>query len=186
MAMTVTTAKWTLDDYHRMIEVGLLESRHVELLNGEVIEMPPEGPEHAQQSTDTADYLKQLLENRAVVRDAKPITLPDSASEPEPDLAIVEPLRSLYRTRHPYPENVFWLIEYAKTTLAKDLTIKRFAYATAQIREYWVVDLKHRQLKVFREPVNGDYVREETLTTGEIRSLAFPDVVVSVQRLLEG
>jgi Uma2 family endonuclease len=59
--MTVTTAKWTLDDYHRMIEVGLLESRHVELLNGEIIEMPPEGPEHAQQSTDTADYLKQLL-----------------------------------------------------------------------------------------------------------------------------
>ena len=42
--MTVTTAKWTLFDYHRMIEVGLLESRHVELLNGEIIEMPPEGP----------------------------------------------------------------------------------------------------------------------------------------------
>jgi Uma2 family endonuclease len=41
--MTVTTAKWTLDDYHRLIEVGLLESRHVELLNGEIIEMPPEG-----------------------------------------------------------------------------------------------------------------------------------------------
>jgi Uma2 family endonuclease len=184
--MTVTTAKWTLFDYHRMIDVGILEGRHVELLNGEVIEMPPEGPEHAQQSTDTADYLKQQLGNRAVVRDAKPITLPDSDSEPEPDLAIVEPLRSLYRTRHPYPENVFWLIEYAKTTLAKDLNTKRLAYAAAQIREYWVVDLKHRQINVFREPVNGDYVLSETLTTGDIRPLAFPDVVVSVKRLLEG
>ena len=39
--MTVTTAKWTLDDYHRMIEVGLLYGRQVELLNGEVVEMPP-------------------------------------------------------------------------------------------------------------------------------------------------
>jgi Uma2 family endonuclease len=184
--MTVTTAKWTLDDYHRMIEVGILESRHVELLNGEIIEMPPEGPEHAQQSTDTADYLKQLLGNRAVVRDAKPITLPESASEPEPDLAIVEPLRPLYRTRHPYPENIFWLIEYANTTLSKDLNIKRKTYAAASIREYWVVDLKHRQLKVFRNPLNGDYASEETLTTGEIRPLAFQDVVVSVQRLLEG
>ncbi len=184
--MTVTTAKWTLFDYHRMIDVGILEGRHVELLNGEIIEMPPEGPEHAQQSTDTADYLKQLLGNRAVVRDAKPITLPESASEPEPDLAIVEPLRPLYRTRHPYPENIFWLIEYANTTLSKDLNIKRKTYAAASIREYWVVDLKHRQLKVFRNPLNGDYASEETLTTGEIRPLAFQDVVVSVQRLLEG
>ena len=69
--MTVTTAKWTLDDYHRMMEVGLLEGRHVELLNGEIIEMPPEGPEHAQLSTDGADYLRCLLGNRVLVRDAK-------------------------------------------------------------------------------------------------------------------
>ncbi len=45
--MTLTTAKWTLDEYHRMVEVGLLCERHVELLNGEIVEMPPEGPEHA-------------------------------------------------------------------------------------------------------------------------------------------
>jgi Uma2 family endonuclease len=184
--MTVTTAKWTLDDYHRMIEVGLLEGRRVELLNGEIIEMPPEGPEHAQQSTDTADYLRELLSHRAVVRDAKPITLPESGSEPEPDLAIVEPLRALYRTRHPYPENIFWLIEYANTSLSKDLDAKRKAYATALIQEYWVVDLKRRRLNVFREPINGNYSSELTLTTGEIRPVAFPDIVVSVQRSLEG
>lgn len=183
--MTVTTAKWTLEDYHRMIEVGLLESRHVELLNGEIIEMPPEGPEHAQQSTDTADYLRELVLHRAIVRDAKPITLPDSASEPEPDLAIVEPLRALYRTRHPYPENIFWLIEYANTTLSKDLNIKRKAYAAALVQEYWVVDLKHRRLNVFREAVDGNYASESTFTTGEVSPLAFPNIRVSVQRLLE-
>lgn len=125
--------------------------------------MPPEGSEHTQQSTDTADYLKQLLGNRAVVRDAKPITLPENASEPEPNIAIVQPLRPLYRTRNPYPENIFWLIEYANTTLRKDLNIKRQTYAAASIREYWVVDLKHRQLKVFRNPLNGDYASEETI-----------------------
>ena len=157
-----------------------------ELHDGEIIEMPPEGPEHAQQSTDTADYLRELLSHRAVVRDAKPITLPETGSEPEPDLAIVEPLRALYRTHHPYPENIFWLIEYANTSLNKDLDVKRKAYAAALIREYWVVDMKRRQLKVFREPINENYSCELTLTTGEIRPLAFPDVVVSVQRLLEG
>ena len=127
--MTVTTAKWTLDDYHRMVEVGILSKRHVELLNGEVVEMPPEGPEHAQSSTDAADYLRSLLGEVALVRDAKPITILDSASEPEPDLAIVQPLRELYRTRHPYPQNIFWLVEFSNTSLSKDLDAKRKAYA---------------------------------------------------------
>ncbi|MBD3886255.1 Uma2 family endonuclease [Phormidium tenue FACHB-886] len=184
--MSVANAKWTLDDYHRMLEVGLLNDRRVELLNGEIIEMSPEGPEHAQGSTDTADYLRALLGERAVVRDAKPITLPSSNSEPEPDLAIVQPLRSLYRTRHPYPENIFWLIEFSNTSLTKDIEVKRKAYAAANINEYWVMDLKNQQLKVFRDPVNEDYQSEAVFTTGEIRPSAFPDTPVSVQRLLEG
>jgi len=54
-----------------MIAVGLPASRQVELLNGEIVEMPPEGPDHAQQSTDTGDYLRELLGSRAVVPDAK-------------------------------------------------------------------------------------------------------------------
>jgi Uma2 family endonuclease len=99
--------------------------------------MPPEGPEHAQLSTDAADYLRyassvklrlSLLEEKALVRDAKPITIPETSSEPEPDLAIVQPLRALYRTRHPYPENIFWVIEYANTSLSKDLDAKRKIY----------------------------------------------------------
>ena len=186
IVMTVTTAKWTLDDYHRMIEVGLLESRHVELLNGEIIEMPPEGEPHAYYRTEAKDYLKELLGIRVKIREAAPITIPDSASEPEPDIAIVQPLGREYLQHHPYPENVFWLIEFSNTSLAKDLDIKRKAYATASIPEYWVMNLKTRQLKVFRDPVNENYASESTLTAGEIRPLAFQDVVVSVQRLLEG
>lgn len=183
--MTITTAKWTLQDYHRMIEVGLLENRQVELLNGEIVEMSPESPEHAQQNTNAADYLKGLLGDRAVVRDAKPVTLPASGSEPEPDLAIVEPNRSLYRTRHPYPENIFWLIEFSNTSLSKDLGVKRKTYAAAGIREYWVVDLTSQQLGVFRDPVDGDYRAETILSSGTVSPLAFSDLAISVQRLLE-
>jgi len=184
--MTVTIAKWSLDDYHRMIEFGLLAGRQVELLNGEIINMAPERPEHAQINTDSAEYLRELLGSKALVRDAKPITIPESNSEPEPDLAIVEPLRTIYRSRHPYPENIFWLIEYSKTTLSKDLEIKRKTYAAASIPEYWVVDLKNQQLKMFREPLNGDYSLELTFTLGEISPLAFPEILISIQRLLQG
>lgn len=184
--MSVAIAKWTLDEYHRMIDAGILDDRQVELLNGEIIEMSPEGPEHAQGSTDTVDYLRSLLGDRAVVRDGKPITLPSSQSEPEPDVAIVQPQRSLYRTQHPHPENIFWLIEFSNTSLSKDTEVKRKAYAVAEIQEYWVVDLRNQQLKVFRNPVDGDYRSAVVLTTGEICPLAFPDVPVSVQQILEG
>jgi len=63
--MTVTLAKWTLDEYHQIIEAGVLLDRPVEFLNGEVIEMSPEGPEHAYRSTTTADLLRRKLGDRA-------------------------------------------------------------------------------------------------------------------------
>ena len=118
--MVVTTAKWTTEDYHRMIEAGILENRSVELLSGEIVDRVPEGPEHAQSSSDTADYLKMLLGSRAKVRDGHPITLLNH-SEPEPDIVIVRPLGKAYRLRHPFAEDVFWLIEYSNTSLVKDL-----------------------------------------------------------------
>jgi Uma2 family endonuclease len=183
--MVLTTAKWTIDDYHRMIDAGILANRSVELLNGEIVDMVPEGPEHAQTSSDTADYLKTLLGIRAKVRDGHPITLPNH-SEPEPDIAVVRPLGQVYRHRHPYTEDVFWLIEYSNTSLAKDLDAKRQIYSAAGIPEYWLVDLQHRCLRVFRNPTEANYLTEVTLTTGIIQPLAFPDVTVSVQQLLDG
>ncbi|WP_342342685.1 Uma2 family endonuclease [Anabaena sp. PCC 7938] len=77
-------------------------------------------------------------------------------------------------------------MEYSKTTLNKDLDVKRKTYAAASIPEYWVVDLKNQQVKVFREPIKADYSQELTLTLGEISPLAFPEIKVSIQRLLKG
>jgi Uma2 family endonuclease len=185
IAMTVTTAKWTLDDYHRMIQVGLLDGRHVELLNGEIVEMPPEGPEHAYLGDEVGKYLNRLIGDRARVREGRPVTLPNRC-EPEPDLAIVKLLGSVYRQRHPYAEDIFWVLEFSNTSLAQDVEVKRKIYASAEIRDYWVVNLKERHLKVFREPKDGDYASDSILTAGEIRPLAFPDIAVSVRRLLAG
>lgn len=63
--MTLTTAKWTVEDYHRMIAAGILEGRHVELLNGEIVEMAPEGEPHAYSSDEAGEYLIYLLGDRA-------------------------------------------------------------------------------------------------------------------------
>lgn len=184
--MTITTAKWSLDEYHQMIAASILAKRRVELLNGEIVEMAPEGPEHAQISTDAADYLRGLLGARVLIREAKPITLPNSDSEPEPDIAVVHPRRALYRTRHPYPEDIFWLIEYANTSWVKDSEVKRPTYAQAGILEYWIVNLKRRTMTVLWLPEQGDYQQAITLTQGTLTPQAFPEVVVSVQQLIEG
>lgn len=181
--MTVAVAKWTLEEYHRMIEAGLLDDRQVELIKGEIVEMAPEGKPHAYFSSESGDYLGRLLGKRAMVRQAKPITLPNQ-SEPEPDVAIVQRLGSEYLSHHPYPENIFWLIEYSNASLKKDLNIKTQVYAEVEIAEYWVVDLKARSLLVFREPQSGQYTSCTTYTEGQITPLAFPDVSISVNSII--
>ncbi|MHC5826845.1 MAG: Uma2 family endonuclease, partial [Nostoc sp.] len=165
--MTVTTYKWTIERYHRAIEAGIFDDQPIELLRGDLIVMPPEGEPHAYYNTEAADYLRTLLGERAKIRDAKPITLPNN-SEPVPDVAIVKPLGGVYLEHHPYPEDIFWIIEISKSTLSKDLGDKKDIYAEAGIAEYWVVNLKNSQLQVFRDLKDGQYTTELTLTTGTI------------------
>lgn len=181
--MPITTAKWTIDDYHRMIAAGILDDRRVELLKGEIVEMPPEGEPHAYFSSEAGEYLIRLLGDRATIRIAKPITLPNN-SEPEPDIAIVQRLGREYLEHHPYPENIFWLIEYSNTSLDKDLEIKSKIYAEVKIAEYWVVNLNKRQSSVFREPEDGEYASKSTLAVGTVYPLAFPDLAVSVSAIV--
>ena len=114
--------KWTLQDYHSMIEAGILGDRNVQLIEGEIIEMAPEKPLHRFTNHNTANYLRQLLGQKAEVFEAHPITL--SNSEPEPDVAIVIP-NTKYLTRHPSAQDIYWLIEIADTTLGYDLKITR-------------------------------------------------------------
>jgi Uma2 family endonuclease len=180
--MTLTTAKWTIEEYHRLVETGLLDDKRVELLEGIIVDMAPEGMPHAVYCSESIKYLRTLLGDRAEVREAHPITLPNN-SEPEPDIAIVRaPIRQ-YLTHHPYPADIFWLIEYADTTLHKDINEKKRVYAEAVIQEYWVVNLQVPELIIFRDLENNTYRSETILTTGNISSLSFPDVQIDVSKL---
>lgn len=178
-----TTTKWTIQDYHRMIKAGILDDRHVELLHGDIVDMSPEGTPHAHRSNKAAKYLVRLLGDRADIREGKPITLANQ-SEPQPDIAVVQELGDEYLEHHPYAENIFWLIEFSDSTLAMDLQVKTRIYASANVQEYWVVNLRDMKLVVFRNPGEQGYGFQTELTTGEIQSLAFPDVTVSVERIL--
>lgn len=181
--MSLTTYKWTTEKYHQAIEKGLFTDEPVELLRGEIIVMAPEREEHAYTNTEVADYLRNLFKDQAKVRDAKPITLPNN-SEPQPDIAIVQPLGNEYRSHHPYPENIFLIIEISQATLSKDLGPKKEMYAQAGIQEYWVVDIPQSQLHIFQNPNQGEYQTQKTLTAGTHSPLAFPDINVDINRLI--
>ncbi len=178
----ITIAKWSVEDYHKIVETGILSDRLVELLEGTIIEMSPEGALHRKKCDAVADYLREKLKGYAKVYEAHPITL--STSEPEPDIAIVRLPVSLYDNHHPYPEDIYWLIEISDKTLSKDLNQKRLIYAVAGIREYWVIDVEKRELKVFRSLSNGDYQQEETYTTETVSSIAFPKIKLLVSKLI--
>jgi len=181
--MTITTYEWTIERYHQAITAGLFDNESVELLRGDIIIMPPEGEAHAYYNSEVGDYLRAILGARAKIREAHPITLPNN-SEPIPDLAIVKPLGAVYLEHHPYPEDIFWLIEFSLATLSKDLNEKKATYSEAGIAEYWVVNLAGREVSVFRDLANGHYISEGTLTTGVVSPQAFPDVQIQVNRLM--
>ena len=176
-----TLTKWSLSDYHKMIEAGILSDRRVEFILGDIVEMSPEGPIHRHINHSTVKYLRKLLKDQAEVIEAHPITLSDS--EPEPDIAIVRFPDDLYLNHHPYPEDIYWLIEISDTTLAKDLGIKKKAYAQAAIREYWVIDLSSTTLKVFLNPTEEDYQTEYEYQDGIVSPQAFPKIEIMVKRL---
>lgn len=177
-----TLTKWTVEDYHQMIQAGILSDRNVELINGEIINMSPEGPIHHFLNVTIADYLRSLLESKAIISEAHPITLRDS--EPEPDITIIRSPIAQYKNHHPYPEDIFWVIEISDSTLSKDLGVKKKSYASEGIREYWVIDVNNKMLKVFQNPLNNDYQICQEYKNGIVSPLAFPSLGIAVEKLI--
>lgn len=174
--------KWTVNDYHQLIATGLLAGKPVELLEGELIEMSPEGVPYSYTNRTVADYLRSLLSGLATVSEAHPITLDNS--EPEPDIAIIRLPEEIYKQHHPYPENIYWLIEVSNRTLEKDLQEKTVTYARNGITEYWVIDLQYKKLWIFTQPASKGYGQTQEFTTGMIYPQSFPHIAIAANNLL--
>jgi Uma2 family endonuclease len=79
------------------------------------------------------------------------------------NIAVVHSLDQVYKTEHhPYPENIFWVIEYADSSLEKDRQVKGKTYAAAGICEYWAINLRTIALIIYRDPVNENYQSQAT------------------------
>lgn len=177
--MSVTKAKWTVSEYQRLVHSGSLDDKPVELLQGDIVHMTPEGPLHSNRIRESVRVLRQQISDVYEVSETHPITL--EQSEPEPDIAVVQ--NHNYDQRHPNGDDTALVIEFAQTSLEKDLEEKRITYAQAAIPEYWVVNLRDRHVVVFTEPSKEDYQQQRVVTSGEIQSQTIKTVSIAVTTL---
>ena len=180
--MTLTNYKWSIAEWHELVDSGLLEGKLVEFLEGEIVEVSPEGVEHRYTNSSIVKYLREIFNNIAEIQESHPVTLDNS--EPEPDVAIVRLPETIYRNHHPYPQDIYWLIEISNRTLRTDLNKKKLIYARNGIPEYWVIDLVNKKLIVYTQIQNNDYAQVKEYRTGEVSSLAFPQIAIALDKLL--
>lgn len=147
--------QFSVDEYHRMIDAGILTAQHqVELLNGWIVDKMPQIPPHPTTVARMHRWLVCLLPTADwVVRSQSPVTL--ATSEPEPDIAIARGPDTRYEARHPGPPDLRCLMEVADTSLFYDRDEKGPVYAAARIPQYWLINLSDRCVEVYRRPQAG-------------------------------
>jgi Uma2 family endonuclease len=177
--------RFTADEYERLGRAGVLdEDERVELLEGEIIAMPPIGSDHAACVDRTTFWFAPRVGTRAIVRVQSPIRLSPS-SEPQPDIALLRPRDDFYREAHPGPADVLLIIEVADTTLAYDRDTKLPLYAVAGIAMVWLVDLQGRRITVYRDPAVSGYRSVAAFERGPLPAPPdLPDLSPRVEDLL--
>ena len=174
--------RFTVDEYLAMEVAGILhEDDRVELMDGEIIIMPPIGVGHVGGTDWMTTLLVPPLIGRATVRVGGPIYLNDR-SAPQPDFALVRwnPPGSGV-TGRTMPADVYLVIEFADSSLAYDQGPKLARYADTGIPEVWVANLRARAVTAYAEPSGSEYASIRTYRVGEsISPRAFPDVGLAV------
>jgi Uma2 family endonuclease len=154
---------FTVDEVLRMVATGSLdEDAHVELLEGDLVEVSPQGPEHAARHTTLRDLLIREYAGLGHVRDQCPLVA-SKISLPEPDLAVIRGSARDYLVRHPTGADAILVVEVAITSQRLDRR-KIGIYAAAGVPEYWLVDLPRGTLDRFATPGPDGYAAHVVLS----------------------
>ncbi len=168
-----------------MVDAGAFgPDARIELVDGELIDVPPVNPPHAGTVNAMLEVFVLALGRFAHVRAQSPLAI-GPHSEPEPDLALVRRDARSYHDRHPVPSETFAVVEVAWSSLDIDQGIKLRMYARAGVREYWIMNLRAAVIEVYRDPHDLGYAVQLELRRGDtIAFEAFPDVRIPVDELL--
>ncbi|MDQ2908310.1 MAG: Uma2 family endonuclease [Candidatus Eremiobacteraeota bacterium] len=185
MAIDYQRRPITADEYERMAELGIIgPEERVELIEGEIILMPPMGEAHVSSLLRLTELFVQRLSGRAMIMPQGPVRV-SSISEPQPDFAVLYRRDDYYRHGKPDQSNVYALVECAETSLRYDRGTKLRVYAKAGVREYWIVNLVAHCLEIHREPHDLGYAVREVRGAGESMAFSeFPQISFTVDELL--
>ncbi|MEW6236808.1 MAG: Uma2 family endonuclease [Candidatus Omnitrophota bacterium] len=177
--MTVSTLKrlFTIEEYYQMGRSGIFtEDDHVELIEGEIVQMTPIGNPHAGCVRWLNRFFHRLLDDRFIIDAQNPLRL-SVYSEPQPDVVLLKPTPDCYRSAHPVPDDVFLLIEVADSSLGYDKNVKIPLYAKHRIVECWLVNIQDNNIEVYRQPSENSYRQIRIMTPDQtISPQAFPDI----------
>lgn len=177
-----TTRLLRVDEVERMVGAGIIaEDEPLELLEGVLVVVNPQGPVHAGGIARIRAQLEALLPAAWIVREEKPLAVSD-LSLPEPDLAVVPRRDDFYIHRHPESGEAALVIEVAKTSLDLDRG-KAEIYARGGVPRYWIVDVEGERIECYSEPrAEGRYVTTRVLESGD--DVETPWGPLAVDRLL--
>ena len=176
------TRRFSVDEYHRMIDAGVFASdNRFELLEGWIVAKMTKNPPHVVAVLNGQQRLARHLLEGWHVRVEAPLTTTES--EPEPDLAIVRANIRDYIDHHPGRDEIALVIEVSESTLSEDRHWKARVYAHAGIRVYWIINLVDEQVEVYTEPSGpGEspaYANCEDFTAGEMLPLILDGIAVA-------
>ena len=184
-ATVPTRRRFTVAEYYAMAEAGILsENDRVELLDGDIIVMPPIGDWHAASVKRLNNAMLPPLQGRAIVSVQDPTRL-DNNSEPQPDVMLLRWRDDFYEAGHPGPADVLLLIEVADSSADFDWNAKLPVYARAGIPEVWIAVRRGRRIEAYTDPVGDEYASVRYVGPGEsIAPQAFSDVILEVDRII--
>lgn len=184
--MTVQSLRrrFTIDEYHKMMDAGIFqEDDRVELLDGEIHNMSPIDSVHAANVNRLNHFLTRLLDQQAIVSIQNPLELNDY-SEPQPDLLLLRWRDDFYEDHHPTPADTLLVIEVANTTVTSDRKDKLPRYAAANIPEVWIVNIKQRIVEQYTQPDGKVYVNRKLLKRGVLTTTCVtPALELPVERI---
>ena len=173
----------TVDEYHRMAEVGLLApDARVELIEGVIIDMAPIGPPHCSAVDLLTERLVFALKDQAIVRSQGSVRL-NRWTEPQPDFAILKSRQDRYRLAHPGAKDIYLVIEVSESSLKFDLNTKTKLYAQYGVPEVWVVDLNSKVLHFFRGRTDLGYTDVTSTKTPGVLKVPSLNATIDVSTL---
>lgn len=181
--LDVETRRFSVEEYHRMAESGILgPDERVELFRGLIQKMSPKGRAHTIGGARVAHVLYEKLKGRASVYPEAPLPFPDLFSEPQPDTVVCSnPNLDAFGTDE---TETLLVVEVSDSSRRFDLGPKASLYAEAGIPEYWVVNLVDRVLVVFTALVGVRYESRQELPIGSrVTPQSWPDVEIEVSEL---